>query len=113
MEYGDGSAHISVLYDLKDAQAASAKYESLCKQISTATLPLAKGGTPLRLTTKDPLKPVEMGKSITTFTLSPVSSKYGMVSVMVVLLQDKETDNYKVILAVGDDFAVEDWLSGY
>lgn len=114
MDFDNGFAHLSVVFEGEDEKTAAAKYEALCKQLAALNLQLTKTTTMHKLTTKDPMKPDDMDRSITRFSITPGSSKrWGLVSVMVVLLNDPASNTYKVMLAVGDDFAVEGWLDYY
>jgi hypothetical protein len=114
MDFDGGYAHLSVVFDGDDEKVAAAKYEALCKQLAAINLPLTKSTTPHKLTTQDDMKPKDTERSITIFTIIPASLKgWGMASVMVVLLNDPATYTYKVMLAVGDDYAVEGWLDYY
>ncbi len=114
MDLEDGFAHLSVVFETDDEKAAAARYEALCKQIAAINISLTKSTTVHKLTTKDLMKPEDMDRSMTTFNVSPASTKSRRLpSVMVMVLNDPSSDTYKVMLAVGDDFAVESWLDYY
>lgn len=112
LEDDDGLAHLSVIYDLADENAAKAKYEALCKQLLAARVTPKAGSAPLSLTTKDLLTPDDPESSLTTFRLSPNTGKWwNDCSIMVIQVFDESSNTYKVMLGVGDIYAVESWLA--
>jgi hypothetical protein len=108
MEYDGSLAHLSVLYDLADGKAASAKYEALCKQLLATKITVKPGTPPLSLTTTDAKIPIDDANSVTNFGITPDTGKWwNRCKVMVVQLHHETNNTYKVMLAVGDEDAVE------
>lgn len=106
IDYEGGLAQLSVINQLSESKAASAKYTALCKQLAATKIILKPGAAPLSLKTMDAMEPADVKNAMTTFSLSPNAGKeLNRCKIMVLLLLDQDTETYKVMLAVGDEDA--------
>jgi hypothetical protein len=108
----DGSfIHLAIMDEPADEKQASAKFTALCKQVAATSLSLGKPGAVMKLSTTDKIVPANTEKAMASFSIGGDTGKHWQdIYVMVILLYSEYFDSYTILLAVGPDYAAEEWL---